>query len=482
MLFNSRVLRPRCGTWMGVSIAVLLFAISLSAQSGKVVTAVVIDDDVLRDGPTFGARPVQPVLRGTELKVVPSYVKGWYFGFPSGIQITGYIHGDSIRIAGVKNMGKPKTKATPTPKIVLLDDFSAPKPPVLKGAPPFIPAKPKNACLPPNYCPDIGDVYQVLDESSSKFVKGEFEKTVDWEKRRASILNSIGLSDGKRASDEMVFLYEEGTGSFTFVTPKYDADSEKWTFPLAFSSEDAGACIPLMSEKNGHLYCLIAPKEMARLTSASVRMPPAIASINKGKLQIAFVGKILPPHLWVNGKTTYPAIFFELKETICLNPKTGTRWAVELNGLSALRTVDSMSTGLFSDVPPPPTISASEASAIVKETVSAVGEGIAKEDFSSFRRLLGIRLKERSDKQPLENDFRHLMESKYINATVLRSASTSAPEFSSPPTVFNKDGLSTLRLEGKFPRVSTYTTAFILTYTLEEGSWKLTFFDIEIRP
>jgi outer membrane protein assembly factor BamB len=89
-----------------------------------------------------------------------------------------------------------------------------------------------------------------------------------------------------------------------------------------------------MSQKTGQLFCLVTSKQFTSKFNAVVSMPPATASANNKNLQIAFVGRIIAPYTWSGTysrvKDILSGIYFSIDEIICLNPKTGQRWKVDI--------------------------------------------------------------------------------------------------------------------------------------------------------
>jgi tetratricopeptide (TPR) repeat protein len=103
---------------------------------------------------------------------------------------------------------------------------------------------------------------------------------------------------------------------------------------LVFRESYNETCIPIVSQGSGQVLCLIVKKKLGTKLKAFVTMNPSLAASNEKNLQIAFVGKIIEPYLWNNEnssiKDVLSGIYFELEEIICLNPKTGQQWKVDL--------------------------------------------------------------------------------------------------------------------------------------------------------
>ncbi|MEO6052237.1 MAG: hypothetical protein ABIP78_13030 [Pyrinomonadaceae bacterium] len=292
----------------------------------------------------------------------------------------------------------------------------------------------------------------------------------------------------------MVFLYEEGTGQLTATQETYDADAEKWTFPLYFDKNAPGTCLPLMSEKTGTLFCLLAPEQFADYRQAYVRMPPAVAANNNKKIQIAFVGRLVLPHVEesysVAATSSSPRIEFDLKEIICLNPKTGVRWNVEFEKTAKIITVESKPTATPKPMATPPpraerkalVLGPTEAQTEVQSTIKIIAEAIAHEDFSSFRESLALAVRDARTETILNEDFRHLLRSQIRNALVLRALNNVNPILSSEPLVqSSSNGSDYLTVTGTYPAVSGLTTTFYFKYVKEDGIWKLFFYDLDIK-
>jgi hypothetical protein len=219
----------------------LILASNFFSQTRKYQKAtVIVTVDYLRELPISSAPLKTSVRKGAKLNVIPAATRGWYLGYEEGVFIIGYIHGNSIRLDAQQTSGRTKEPKTPKnvpvspPKYIVLDippnDGSSAKK-VKKGIASRPPSKP-NLCLPPLYCPDIEEVQTMLLTNSEKFEKGKFEKTADWEKRLPTVLSEFKLSEGHTASEKMIFLYEQGTGTFNINDPEYDADRELWSFPM----------------------------------------------------------------------------------------------------------------------------------------------------------------------------------------------------------------------------------------------------------
>lgn len=288
--------------------------IIIKPQLSEPISAVVIvERESLRGKPSITATSQAVVTKGAKLKVVPDEAtKGWYLAYlEDSPSVYGYIYGNSIKI--VKSQKTQESKAKSISKLA--------------------PTR-SNYCQSPLYCPDIGEVQVALLDNGNKFQKGKFEKTIDWEKRKSTILREIKLKDGKTTADKLYFLYEQGTLTQNLNDPDYDADKELWTFPLVFRESFNETCLPIFSQGSGQVLCLIVKKKLGTELKAFVSMPPSLASANEKNLQIVFVGKIVEPYLWTNDTSSIgevlSGIHFELEEIICLNPKTGQRWKVDI--------------------------------------------------------------------------------------------------------------------------------------------------------
>ncbi|MEJ7849168.1 MAG: hypothetical protein WKF92_13885 [Pyrinomonadaceae bacterium] len=331
-----------------VQLVLFSFALVLTsyAQEKKLISAVVVVKvDYLRSAPERNAPIKRSVVRGIKLHLIATSTPGWYFGSEVGSEVYGYIHKVSFRDS--ESLANTKTKKPATdgnirpPKYIILD--TAPditEETIEKKRPAATLPLASNQCLLPLFCPDAGDIYNALRSNEDKFSKGKFEKTLDWEKRMLTVLHDVKIGNGKTAAEKMVFLYEQGTGSLVNYDATYDADEEKWTFPLLFRKVDKYSCIPVAS-RAGELLCLVTPVDISFVFNAEVRMSTAAAKTNDGKLQLAFVGKVIAPYLWSDRRVSstyadiYTGIHFELEEIICLNPKSGQRWKVEYKNLNS---------------------------------------------------------------------------------------------------------------------------------------------------
>ena len=328
---------------------VLSFSSLVLAQRPPLTEVYVVADlAFLRESPEAGSKAKVVLHRGDRLYVQPSFASGWYIGskIPLGknisrtVHIIGYIQAQFVGTKQSineeqqqKRIASKSSQNIRAPKTIILDTSpdQSPDEPIAK--PPSRPLTSSNYCSPPSFCPDIAEVHTALMDNEEKFSKGKFEKTVDWEKRMNSVLNEVKLGGGRTAGDTMTFLYEVGTGSLTAMEEDYDADSEKWTFPVSFPANHDQACIPLSSGKTGGLFCLVVNDKLSTVSEFDVSMPTALASVNDKKIQIAFVGKIVPPYIWTNLGSSIrdilAGIHFQIQEIICINPKTGQKWKVE---------------------------------------------------------------------------------------------------------------------------------------------------------
>jgi hypothetical protein len=210
---------------------------------------VIVAKDFLRVGPYRTARSVTTVVKGAKLRVVPSSIsKGWYLAYlVEAPSVGGYIYGNSIRFSN----------ESATPRI--FDPTVVPKGIILIPVPTTNnsnqnnnsrvnkqSSKRANFCQPPLYCPDIDDVQLSLFDNKDKFEKGKFEKTVEWEKRKESILTKINLSGNKTANERLYFL-SDGLFTAGFDELPFNADRERWTFDLEFRETYNSTCLPIIS-------------------------------------------------------------------------------------------------------------------------------------------------------------------------------------------------------------------------------------------
>lgn len=321
-----------------VVIASILFSFvfesNVSGQQTEPIPAVVIiQRDFLRSQPSKYGRSEVIVVKGAKLKVIPSAIKGWYFAYlEEAPSVGGYIHGNSIKLTNSRNnTSKVSPKANPViPKNIILDNTPTLEASVKKSNNNLKSSErtlaEKNYCLPSLYCPDIDEVQVILFENKEKFEKGKFEKTDDWEKRKAITLNIIKLNNDKTAGETLYFLAND------FNEPEYNADKELWTFNLKFRESYNETCLPVISPSSSQEFCLIVTSKIQTKGKMSVSMPTIVAKTNNNKIQIAFVGKIVEPYIWLNDyspiKDIRSGIYFDLKEIICLNPKTGQSWKI----------------------------------------------------------------------------------------------------------------------------------------------------------
>ena len=291
------------------------FGIQTPTYCQGIADAVVIaEKGILRKQPNQKATIVATLTKGAKLKVTPSSIsRGWYLVIfnPS---ISGYVHGNSIRLilAGSKTPDLPKNTTVVRSEQKVL-------------------AQPSNFCKPPLYCPDIDEVQVALFDNLEKAKKGKFEKTADWEKRKKTILTEMPLRGGYTAANKMYFLYDYGVGAFTYDEATYDADKEVWAISLDFRNTDNRTCVPVFSANSGQILCLILSKELKE-KNVYVPMTPSVASLNNKKINIAFVGKVIEPYIWSNAGTKVQdiisGIHFELEDIVCISPQTGQQWKV----------------------------------------------------------------------------------------------------------------------------------------------------------
>jgi hypothetical protein len=222
------------------------------------------------------------------------------------------------RVVTTKKLAKPTPEPTPLP----VAKPNARKIPVQ--------AKYLDYCAPPFFfCPDACEIFTVLLENNYSFSKGKFEKTAEWEARRTTLLDNFRLNDDLTMGSEMTFLYVQGTDAPQKNEPVYDADLEQWSFGLHFHpGPDATTCLPIVSRKNEGLFCLVVPFDLSNVTAAIVEMSIAEAEKNDGFLQIALVGRVIAKDVYSHGFKVW-GFFFDLKEMICINPKTGDSWKVK---------------------------------------------------------------------------------------------------------------------------------------------------------
>lgn len=313
---------------------------SIIAQKNEFISAVVIvKSDYLRVKPSRDARRETLVVEGTKLKVIPTpIVEGWYVGYlEEAPSLSGYIHGNSIRLASPQTFKRTnipsKNDVTIIPKNIILDNTPTSDTSVKdsnKSKTSERITSGKNYCQVPLFCPDIDEVQLALFESRASFEKGTFEKTADWEKRKATVLNTVKLSDTKTAG-ETLYLLTDASPVSSLNVPEYDADKELWTFDLEFRETYNKTCLVVISPSSGQEFCLVTPSKLG-VKEFSVSMSPAVAKINNNKLKLVFVGKIIEPYVWLNDsspiKDIRSGIYFDLEEIICLNPITGQQWRV----------------------------------------------------------------------------------------------------------------------------------------------------------
>lgn len=318
----------------------LVYASDIIAQEIESVPAIVIvQRDFLRVSPSKNARSETLVVKGAKLMVTPSANStGWYFAYlEEAPSVGGYIYGNSIRIVKTQTSKRnTRNDVVVAPKKIILDNT-----PTIADNTQTENRKPKskqqttsgkNYCQPPLFCPDIDDVQVALFDNQSKFEKGKFEKTIDYEKRQATILNTIKLNDSKTAGETLYFL-TDGFFDGDFNTPVYNADKEQWTFDLNFKETSTETCLPIISPNTGQYFCLVVRSKLG-IKKAVVSMPPTVAKANDNKLKLVFVGKIIKPYIWSNGtsqiRDILSGVYFDLEEIICLNPKTGQKWKVDV--------------------------------------------------------------------------------------------------------------------------------------------------------
>jgi hypothetical protein len=324
---------------IALAVAVCIVLVPSTAVLSQIEPAremyVVVSSEYLLESPRASSPSTASVSIGDKVTVLKSATPGWYSAYlTSDPSKYGYIRASSVgtrqALTRVLESSAANDKATPRPpKEVILDD-SQDSALAAKTRSPILAS---NQCVTTLFCPDPEEIYIALLDNQAKFEKGKFEKTVDWEKRRAMVLNQISLGPGRTLGDRMTFLYEVGTGSLEPREMQYNADRELWTVPVELRVSGDQKCVPLFGPKYGRIVCLVFGIETTLSRELIVSMPPLVAAANDNKLQLAFVGRIRAPYVWNNAGTRIQdvlnGIYFELEEIVCINPKSGQRWKIE---------------------------------------------------------------------------------------------------------------------------------------------------------
>ncbi|MFS8063982.1 MAG: hypothetical protein ACMG5Z_05275 [Luteimonas sp.] len=359
-----------------------------------------------------------------------------------------------------------------------------------------------NLCSTALFCPDIGEIQSLLIGNNDKLLKGKFEKTVDWERRRLHVLEDIHLANGKNLGGEMIFLYEQGTGSLTNHDASYDADTEMWTFPLTFRNVRSNTCVPMFGPKSGGVFCLVVPQDLANINVAHVSMPPSVAAANDGKIQLAFIGRLTAPYIWTGDysvRDILTGLHFDLNEVVCLNPKTGQRWKV--NYVNPQSEEKSSAPGVVFVAPSqPPTrrtfeevesqeverkateVSVGESVSLARNTFSTIANTVVTKRISLLSNYASKSLGDLASPEKLQIRIQRLLDYEKDFKRVLQSNPLQQITFSSGPDVSKRGNAEILNLRGFYRISALRLMQFDFTYINEDGAWKLDDFTIKTGP
>ncbi len=297
-------------------IGITLFCcVAIRAQYPDYQNAVVIKNDPIRTAPSVRGKVLARPRIGTQVMVTPALTPGWYLvKLPVSQIVVGFIHGKSLRLSGLDS-GKAPAKIT-----VL--DLDAEKTRQIA----VNPQKPSgtNYCKLSLFCPDIVDVQTAIFENRAKLIKGKFEKTADWEKRRATLQREIPLGNSRNLSEKLYFFYDYSLRSPVPTEWEYDADRESWTLSFEVKREGGRTYIPVFSPRTGLEFYLIISGDKLASSKALISMTPAKAAANDKKIELAFGGRVVEP--LPDGDAASSEIHFSLEDIIGINPATGEYW------------------------------------------------------------------------------------------------------------------------------------------------------------
>jgi hypothetical protein len=316
--------------------------------------AVVLKTDALRAGPSAKTKIVAAVKPGTKLIVRPALTApGWYavtiLGRPP---VEGFLRGESMKF---------------------LDGISVPGP---NKKPVAAQSKP-NYCKGGIFCPDIEDIFLLLADNAEKLTKGKFEKTVDWERRRANLGKEFQIGGSHNLSEKLYIFYDYLPRSPVPTEWEYDADKEIWQIGFEVRPQIADACIPVLSPASATELCLYIPRSQAPSRPVTIKMSPSEAAVNDKKIQLAFGGRVVEPYRASMG------VHFSLEDIVAINPETGKIWKVHSS--PPLLAADS-------DIPKSPQILSTPESPALSKVESLKRDLIKRPDNAEAFYLMGSEL------------------------------------------------------------------------------------------
>jgi len=289
---------------------------AVCAQTADVLEATVSMEDVLRDKASSDGRVLARLTVGAKLFAVRAATPGWYLVKRiNGQTPVGYLRAKSLKLSKSTDKERGASKLNALSGAVIVD----------------LPAEKNslygqrtnasiNHCKAALFCPDINDVFVTLNDNIEKLVKGKFEKTLDWERRRTTAAKEIQFGPSRNLSEKLYFFYDYLPRSPVPTEWEYDADREIWNISFEIRSEGDRACIPVMSPGYGTEFCLVVGQERPVSGNMTIAMSPSKAKLIDKKMQLAFGGHLVEPFVRADG------IFFKLEDIVGINPMTGEYW------------------------------------------------------------------------------------------------------------------------------------------------------------
>ncbi|NOT46720.1 MAG: tetratricopeptide repeat protein [Acidobacteria bacterium] len=319
-------LLTKSSTFGIVLVLYLLFYLAIHAQSSQPLEARVVKNAALRVSASENGKVITRLAIGTRLLVIPSVTPGWFVVRLKDRKSTaGFLHGNFIKLESNSSLHPDRQNALGnsdfSSKAVILD-VGPEKKDVQQQGRNNRPAG-SNYCKSSLFCPDIEEVFTTLVENENKLIKGKFEKTADWERRRANLGKETAIGT-HNLTEKIYFLYDYLPKSPVPTEWEYDADREMWNFEFQIEYRGASTCIPVLSPKSGTQFCLIVAGGSPLSKNASMAMTPAKASQNDKSIQLAFGGYLVEPFVSLDG------IFFKLEDLVGVNLSTGEHWKVNL--------------------------------------------------------------------------------------------------------------------------------------------------------
>jgi hypothetical protein len=149
------------------------------------------------------------------------------------------------------------------------------------------------------------------------------------------------------------------------------------------------------------------------------------------------------------------------------------------SGSSDLKDTSKSEPAKSSDKSDGDTPSDSEVESLVKDTMADFADGVADEDFSTFRRNSSADFQATYTATQLKGMFASFIAQKDKLMPSLRDVQDESASFSSSPSVRTEKGYKVLTADGEFPS-SPNASKFETEYEWEKGEWKLLKFKIRL--